>query len=241
MSSSGSSVLAPTSVAANATAGIPIQPMDGPERIVLWRHGQTDENAAGRIQGQRDIPMNATGRQQALHASRVIARQLHAAGYEPQNITIVTSPLVRAVETGQALSHELGIDTKADEALIERAYGKWEGLTRAQILALDARAMQEWEEGGTPEGFGLESKLACGERVAAGIRAAAQTLHGGVLVVVAHGAALQCGLCVLLGLNPEEFSGLRGLDNCHWATLLRARGRRLSWRIATYNEWYDEV
>ena len=59
--------------------------------LILWRHGQTDYNSQGRIQGQVDIPLNETGRDQARRASEGIA------ALRPTRI--VSSPLVRARAT----------------------------------------------------------------------------------------------------------------------------------------------
>ena len=42
--------------------------------VILWRHGQTEYNAAGRLQGQSDIALNATGRRQATRAAEVLAK-----------------------------------------------------------------------------------------------------------------------------------------------------------------------
>ncbi|WP_162893257.1 histidine phosphatase family protein [Microbacterium halotolerans] len=90
--------------------------------IVLIRHGQTDWNLAGRIQGSSDIPLNETGRDQARDAGR----RLSGRGFTK----VVSSTLVRASETAQLVAAQLGL-TGPDERvpdLVERAYGAAEGV-----------------------------------------------------------------------------------------------------------------
>ena len=66
----------------------------GMTELILWRHGQTDHNLVGRVQGQVDIPLNATGLAQAAAAARILA--------SPRPDRIVSSPLSRARTTAQA-------------------------------------------------------------------------------------------------------------------------------------------
>ncbi|SJM44487.1 histidine phosphatase family protein [Microbacterium sp. JB110] len=90
--------------------------------IALVRHGQTDWNLAGRIQGSSDIPLNDTGRDQARDAGR----RLSGRGFSK----VVSSTLGRAVETAQLIADQLGL-TGPDERipdLVERAYGSAEGV-----------------------------------------------------------------------------------------------------------------
>ncbi|ASA22909.1 histidine phosphatase family protein [Paenibacillus donghaensis] len=95
--------------------------------IGLIRHGLTDWNAAGRIQGQSDIPLNNEGRKQAeLLGERLLQEPYHW-DY------CVTSSLSRAAETGQIIAAKLGIPLlEPDHRIRERAYGQVEGLTAAE-------------------------------------------------------------------------------------------------------------
>ena len=56
----------------------------------------------------------------------------------------------------------------------------------------------------------------------------------GTLVVVSHGSALTQGLVKILGLDPLAWQGLRGLDNCHWSTLI-PYSREPGWRLVSHN------
>ncbi|BDI22690.1 histidine phosphatase family protein [Herbiconiux sp. L3-i23] len=101
-------------------------------RLELVRHGQTDWNLQGRIQGSSDIPLNNVGRRQAVEAGRRLAKQRWDA--------IVTSPLSRAAETAEIIGREIGVaDIEIIDALRERGYGDAEGLTGAELDAMRER------------------------------------------------------------------------------------------------------
>jgi probable phosphoglycerate mutase len=102
--------------------------------LLLARHGETDWNAAGRIQGQSDIPLNEAGRVQA----RALAARLRQEGLA----AVGCSDLSRARETAEIVAGELGLAvTHISPALRERAYGLFEGLTS---LECEARHPDEW-------------------------------------------------------------------------------------------------
>lgn len=92
--------------------------------IGLIRHGLTDWNAAGKIQGQSDIPLNAEGRMQAEMLAGRLAQEPYRWDY------CVTSTLSRAAETGKIIAEKLGIPLlPPDPRIRERAYGQVEGMT----------------------------------------------------------------------------------------------------------------
>lgn len=90
-------------------------------KLALLRHGPTDWNAAGRIQGHTDIPLSSAG------LARMAALRL------PFPATrVYASPLLRARQTAEALALA---DPVLDARLMEQHWGQWEGLTRDQIFA----------------------------------------------------------------------------------------------------------
>src|SRR5690606_9147241 len=92
----------------------------------LVRHGETEWNLQHRVQGSSDIRLNETGRRQARHTARLLARR--------SLDEIYTSPLSRASETAAIISERLGLGTPiSDNAFVERDYGEAEGLTRDAI------------------------------------------------------------------------------------------------------------
>ena len=112
-----------------------------PESILyLLRHGETEFNVEGRLQGQQDSPLTARGRAQA-RAHGVLLGELIA---EPDTWRVVTSPLGRALDTARLACAELGLPEAAietDARLKEIAYGDWEGLTYAEI---EVRNSDDW-------------------------------------------------------------------------------------------------
>ena len=90
--------------------------------LVLVRHGRTEYNAAQRLQGQVDIPLDDVGRWQAeVGAQALLAR------FSPT--AIVSSDLQRAAATAQYLGDAVGLEVAYDARLRERSFGAWEGLT----------------------------------------------------------------------------------------------------------------
>ncbi|TNC18532.1 histidine phosphatase family protein [Georgenia sp. 311] len=201
--------------------------MTGPT-IVLWRHGQTAYNAEARLQGQSDIELNETGVAQARAAAASLA--------ELGPTRIISSDLSRAMRTAQELGERCGVPVEPEPRLRERSFGVWEGLTHAEIEGGWPDAFRAWRQGREPEGIGADTRREVGERVAAALLEAAAGLgEDGVLVAVAHGAAITLGLSELLGLDPGEWFGLGGLDNCAWAIVQPDPGRRPGWRLTAHN------
>lgn len=96
--------------------------------ITLVRHGQTDWNLARRIQGSTDIPLNDTGRADAVAAAEVLSAGTHHAIY--------ASPLIRARETASIIAARLGLPEPAiTRGLREREFGDAEGTTVSDYIA----------------------------------------------------------------------------------------------------------
>ncbi|MEZ5841178.1 MAG: histidine phosphatase family protein [Hyphomicrobiales bacterium] len=120
--------------------------------LYFIRHGETDWNAEGRLQGQRDIPLNAHGREQAARNGRALAGHFAEAGLDPAGFDFVASPLSRAAMTMRIVRGEMGLDPEAfrfDPRLMEITFGDWEGVTLGELAtvdkaAADARAADKW-------------------------------------------------------------------------------------------------
>jgi probable phosphoglycerate mutase len=90
--------------------------------ILLLRHGQTDANAAGIIQGHLPTRLNPLGQSQAAR----LAQRLRF--YAPPVVRLVSSDLKRALESAEPISQSLGLSIEIDPAFRERAYGALEGV-----------------------------------------------------------------------------------------------------------------
>jgi len=100
--------------------------------LLFVRHGQSEWNALGRWQGQADPPLSDLGRAQARSAATAITAAAKRAASPVAGI--VTSTLVRAVETATIISDSLDVGPVHLEAdLVERDAGEWSGLTRLEI------------------------------------------------------------------------------------------------------------
>ena len=144
--------------------------------ILLTRHGQTDWNLGGRVQGHTDIPLNATGVAQA----RALADELAA----EQLVAVYSSDLGRARDTAAIVAELHGLAVTVDPDLREKNFGSWEGLTDTEIGERFPDAVRgRWGDGETTDAVGVRA-VAAVDRI--------RELHpiGGVLVV-SHGGPLR--------------------------------------------------
>lgn len=194
-------------------------------RLLLWRHGNTDSNAADRVQGQADTPLNDLGRAQAAAAAPVLAAM------RPD--VIVSSDLSRAADTAAYLGEVTGLPVAADPRLRERYFGVWQGMTLAEIAVRHPTAFAAWRRGDPSPGCDLESLDDMGKRVGVALQELADANPGATIVVTTHGGAARQGTGHLLGWPTDVLRTVRGLENCHW-TELRHDGRR-GWQLRAHN------
>jgi probable phosphoglycerate mutase len=167
------------------------------------RHGETDWNAERRLQGQLDTALNDVGRRQSAQCASTLRGLIAVRRKAPADFAFISSPLSRARETMEILRR--GLDLPRDgyaiePRLAELSFGRWEGLTYAEVRALDGavlavRERDKWNFT-TPEG---ESYAAVLVRVRAWYTGVA-----GDIIVAAHGGVARA-LMVLFGVRtPEE-------------------------------------
>jgi broad specificity phosphatase PhoE len=108
------------------------------------RHGETDWNRAGRLQGRRDTSLNARGREQAICCGEILRAVFARSGLDPAALDYIASPLKRARETMEGMRVPLGLpprEYRLDARLAEMAFGDWEGLTLAEVATRDPEAL----------------------------------------------------------------------------------------------------
>ncbi|MBV8659787.1 MAG: histidine phosphatase family protein [Burkholderiales bacterium] len=170
------------------------------EHTTLWliRHGETDWNTERRFQGQTDIPLNCTGREQAgLLATRLGAEQTRT-----RFAAIYSSDLSRAMVTAAPIGRQLGLDIMPEPALRERHYGVLSALTPEEMAIRHPEAHARWlvrdpdyamENG--------ESLRSFSDRVLTSLAIIAARHPAKQVIVVAHGGVLDCVYRAATGMD----------------------------------------
>ena len=155
-------------------------------RLLLVRHGETDWNAEGRLQGQTDRPLSEFGRRQARQlAEALVGEDLQA---------IYSSDLARARETAEIVGERLGLPVALDPDLREKDWGTWEGLTAVERDRVE---------------FVGESTEAHQERTLRALKRISERHPGdGRVLVVTHGGSMRRAQTAALGL------ALPVIENC---------------------------
>jgi 2,3-bisphosphoglycerate-dependent phosphoglycerate mutase/probable phosphoglycerate mutase len=201
-------------------------------RIILLRHGQTDYNVAGRMQGHLDSMLTEVGHEQAAAAAPVLA------ALAPDRM--ISSDLRRAADTAEVVGAACGLPVKFDARLRETHLGRWQGHTVAEIDRDEPGAIATWrsDPAWAPPGGG-ESRVA----VVARSRPVVDELDAELadsgetsttVLLVAHGGLIAGLVTGLLELPTATWPSFGGLGNCRWAVLAR-RTDHPRWRLAGYN------
>ena len=191
------------------------------EQLILVRHGETEHNVAGIVQGWSDSELSERGRQQVVRlAERLKTFEADA---------IFSSPLQRAMTTAQRIADATGLEVRTLDGLREMNYGRWEGQSFLDIRKTDESIYRRWI---------ADSSFACPEGeshddVLARIRGALDSLNGAKRpIVVAHGTAIRIAATALLDL-PLSASRSFAQDNTAVNVFLRRGGR---WVMKLWND-----
>jgi probable phosphoglycerate mutase len=175
-----------------------------PHRIIFVRHGETSYNAENRLQGQRDIPLDDKGREQANAVGRALRdaladdlARLDALG------AFYASPLIRARQTTEIARAVIGLEPeryRLSSTLKELTFGDWEGLTWPRVEARDpagskAREADKWNFA-PPRG---ESYAMLVERLRPWLAA-----REGDCFVASHGGVARAMMFIVAGLAADE-------------------------------------
>ncbi|NLO10512.1 MAG: histidine phosphatase family protein [Clostridiales bacterium] len=181
--------------------------------IYLIRHGETDWNLIGKVQGREDIPLNDTGRSQA----RKCAMALQNTGIK----AIISSPLTRAVQTANIIANtDDSIELIVDDGLIERDFGEMSGMTYDRRKYFDSFGKEDT----------MEPLDRLSRRLIECIQKYARRFKGQNIVMVSHGAAINSVIKVLS--DGEEGSGKTRLKNA-CISILKYEDKEL--KLGSYN------
>ncbi len=181
--------------------------------ICIVRHGETDWNAQGRLQGREDIELNDSGRQQALK----IAAFLSAEHWD----VVVSSPLKRAYETAQIIARILKVsEVEVEEQITERDYGEASGL------------WPEDRRSRFPDGIpGQEDFELLRQRAMSALKRIVNSHIGKRIVVISHGALTNS---ILYTLSGGEFGSFKTrLKN---GCINQIKVREGQWTVDFYNK-----
>jgi 2,3-bisphosphoglycerate-dependent phosphoglycerate mutase/probable phosphoglycerate mutase len=197
-----------------------------PRRLVLWRHGETDYNAAGRMQGHLDSALTPVGWNQARFAVPALAR------FSPD--LVIASDLRRATDTATVLTEAIGVPLRIDKRLRETHLGEWQGLTGEQVDEAYPGERDRWRVDATWAPPGGESRVDVAGRAAEVVTDLEQssTDVGDTVFLATHGGLILALTARLMGLPVPVWPSLGGIANCHWVELAKRDGK---WRLHAYN------
>ncbi|RSM77470.1 histidine phosphatase family protein [Amycolatopsis sp. WAC 01375] len=197
-----------------------------PRRLVLWRHGETDYNAAGRMQGHLDSALTPVGWNQARFAVPALAR------FSPD--LVIASDLRRATDTATVLTEAIGVPLRIDKRLRETHLGEWQGFTGQQVDESYPGERARWRVDATWAPPGGESRVDVAARAMEVVADLDRPNSdaGDAVLLATHGGLIIALTAKLLGLPVTSWPTLGGIANCHWVELTRRDG---NWRLAAYN------
>lgn len=170
--------------------------------LILVRHGETETNRLGKIQGVSQAPLNERGLDQAAAAARALA--------DERPFALYASPLRRAVQTAEAVASRTGIVVVIEHGLIEMDVGEFEGLTGRQLRERFPDVMRSWDEDAYNTDMpGGESLSNVSERAWGTVERLSDHHADETVVAVTHNFTIQMVLCTALGMPPNNFRKLR--------------------------------
>jgi broad specificity phosphatase PhoE len=188
--------------------------------LYLVRHGATDANLSKPyvLQGRgMDLPLNETGRQQALCVQKLFERKSLAAVY--------SSPLRRAFDTARAVAEPHRLDVGVIEALIEADVGKWEGMSWDQIRRDFPEACEDFQKDQSRYPYlGGESYLDVAQRAMPALTQLMDRHAGRTILAVAHNVVIRACAATLLKMPLTHAKDIH--QNNGGVTLLRRENDR---------------
>jgi broad specificity phosphatase PhoE len=181
-----------------------------PPTVYYMRHGETEWNVVGRLQGRHDVPLNARGRAQASRCGDILRGLFAQAGRDPAALDYVSSPLGRACQTMELVRAALGLAAdgyRSEPRLAEIAFGEWEGLTLAELQQRDPEHLAQREH---DKWHFLPPGGESYEMVAARMRAWYGSLTADT-VVTAHGGTAR-GLIADLGIAEPAAAPMLNIE-----------------------------
>jgi len=194
--------------------------------LILVRHGDTAWSGAGRFTGHLDVPLSASGREQAAALSRCLGDRVP---YQ-----VLCSDLRRARETARVIASAHGAAPQADPRLREEHLGRWQGLARDEVASRYPAGYARWLAGDDGAFDGREGLAAVADRAVAAVLEAlpAGQAPAGRLIVVTHCNAAIGLMGRLLHVPRADWTKIGSLRPAHWSVLA---GRAALWRLLAHD------
>ena len=171
-------------------------------KLILVRHGQTESNRLGNIQGINEAPLTDVGRGQAEAAARALAADAPFALY--------CSPLLRAMQTARAIGGPSDTQPVEFAELIEMDIGKFEGLSGPQLRERFPDVMRVWDEDPASAVMpGGESLYDVRARAWPAVRSLVDRHESETVVAVTHNFTIHTIVCAALDMPLNNFRKLR--------------------------------
>jgi len=181
--------------------------------LLLIRHGQIAANAGGRWHGATDSPLTRYGRRQIARLARRVRVQWG------ELASIHSSPLIRCLDTAQAIGTELGQHVNVDDDLREYGIGELEDTTFAALQS-EHDFFRRIKEDLDFAPAGGDSINAVARRIVPALKRIYATDDSArPIAVVSHGAALAIALATLLDAEANHWTNYQ-IDNCSVTELL---------------------
>jgi probable phosphoglycerate mutase len=171
--------------------------------LLLVRHGQTADTVARRFAGGSfpGPPLDDRGREQAERAADVLA--------DAAAVAVLTSPIVRAMQTAELIADQLGLPLSAEAAWRECEFGEWEGLHFDEAAERYPREIAAWRASTASPAPGGESLDQMTARVAAARDDVLERYSGQPVIVVTHSMPIRALMRIALDAPPEAIHRLR--------------------------------
>lgn len=189
-----------------------------PTRLILIRHGESEDNIAFRLSGWTDSRLTPTGVEQAWRMARYVVEAVRLDA-------LYASPLTRAVQTAEPLARLTGLTINLRDDLRELYFGDAEGLT---IPEIEARFPEQWQRALDEEDVGFsfpngEVRACFYERIQ---RAFREVIHGHpdqTVAIVSHGGVLSSFLAAVSEGRPQFWRRFYK-DNCSLSEVVADNG-----------------
>ena len=171
-------------------------------KLILVRHGQTEHNRLGKIQGVNEAPLTGLGREQAKSAARSLALDAPFALY--------SSPLLRAMQTAQAIGSHSGVQPIEIDGLAEMDVGEFEGLSGRELRDRFPEVMRMWDRDPASTVMpGGECLRDVQDRAWSAVTRLAERHESDTVVAVTHNFTINAIVCAALDMPLNNFRKLR--------------------------------